>query len=627
MNPYTILTRLGLFAGTAAVGAILTFGVTEIMKPAGLTSTAGARPDVVSTPDSSSVPELASKPVFAAFSIVTGAPQPVPSADPALLQIVAAEQPDPEPNANGIPRVAPVSQFDGSPLQGTNCNLAAGAMLARLGWGIVTTGGILRTLQNDQQGGTDLGDLGTALWRGYGVAPSWGAITSAQLRRLVGAGYGAVVHGLYGVFQPPQNLQPSFKGPHAIYVDAFYPGSSNTPAAYYVIDPLHKPGSGYRGEWMPAALVEAFAQGLGGPSGRIVAAWAFPAGGTPPVITDIGPLPTSGGITPQPGEPPPDPADPPVTLTTEPGDTTVELAPTPPTIDGTVTVGGTKIPKLDVCVILPKPVACPGGIIGRYGSRIPIRLGSLFPTIDIRFVDSTKPNLVLVGFTISSSAPADVLYWKVDGSGGVLSAGSFSSISLPGGQPVLVARLETVAATAYRFQVVAGGIIGAKSAVGAFTTGAGLKALDLGLTVIDQPRMGIDLDAPIYSRLLTDRLAPPVLPCTDGTAGTRILLGGRLHCLAPAEAPAPPSCVAVKVGYELVGLSGQVAVRATPGVTAVRADGASAEEAVIEALGSPGADEVTLGCLTPGIGYVVTLDILGDPLGPLATRKVTVPAS
>jgi hypothetical protein len=314
MNPYTILTRLGLFAGTTAIGAILTFGVTEVLKPNALQTTAGTAPDVISTPGPGNAPAGEAKPVFAVFNLVPAAPKAVPPADPAVLQLVAGQETDAAPNANGIPRVTPISQFDGSGFQGANCNLAAGAMLARLGWGIVTTGGILRTLQDDQVGGTDLGDLSTALWRGYGVSPAWGAVSPRQLRSLIEAGYGAVVHGLYGVIQPPFNIQPSFRGPHAIYIDAFFPGSSRTGPAYYVIDPLHKPGSGYRGEWMPASLVEEFAMALGGPSGRIMAAWAFPVGGAPPVIKDIGVLPTTGGATPGSGQPPPDPADPPVTL-------------------------------------------------------------------------------------------------------------------------------------------------------------------------------------------------------------------------------------------------------------------------------------------------------------------------
>jgi hypothetical protein len=628
VNPYTILTRLGLFVGTAAVGAVLTFAVTEVLKPAPLTSKAATVPDVLSTPAPGTAPVAGSKPIFAVFNVIPDTPKPVAKADPAVLQIISEQEPEAGPDANGIPRVPPLSQFDGSPFQGANCNLAAGAMLARLGWGIVTTGGILRTLQDDQVGGTDLGDLTTALWRGYGVSPAWGAVTNLQLRRLIESGYGAVVHGLYGVIRPPYNIQPTFKGPHAIYIDAFFPGSSRQGPAYYVIDPLHKPGSGYRGEWMPASLVEEFALALGGPSGRIMAAWAFPVGGTPPEIADIGVLPPNGGASPRGGEPPPDPADPPVTAPTEPGDTTVELAPTPPTLDGTVTVGGEKVPRLDFCVILPRPLVCPGGIIGRYGNGIPGKLGGLVPTIEVRFVDSSKPNVVLVGFTISTSAVADVEFWRSDGSGGVRTSSSMSSVTLPGSDPMLIARLETDAATAYQFQVVASGILVARSPIGSFKTGAGLKGFDFGLIPIDRPIIGVDDESPVYTRLRTGEYTKPMQPCTEGRTSDHLILGGLGYCLPSASTPTPETCTGLKVDYELIGMTGdQVSVRAAPLESARMVTGAPAGESVIEALGPIDAGNVTLGCLTPGVTYQIAIDIPGDPLGPIETRVVTVPST
>jgi hypothetical protein len=631
MNPSTVLTRIGLFAVSTALGLLLIFAVTEVLRPAVPQSSGRVVADVVSTPapDASpgGGPDAAGRPVFAVFDLVPASPQPLQPLEPAVFDRVAQQAAPVEPNANGIPRVQPVSQFDGSPFQGANCNLAAGAMLAQLGWGIVTRGGILRTLQDDQVGGTDLGDLNTALWRGYGVSPSWGAITPVQLRRLVAAGYGAVVHGLYGVLRPPFNIQPSFKGPHAIYVDAFFPGSASTPAAYYVIDPLHKPHSGYRGAWIPASIVEAFAAALA-PNGRVVAAWAFPIGGAPPVITDIGPLPAGGGISPNPGEPPLDPADPPVTLPEEPGDATVTIAPSPPTIDPVVTVGDTRVPTLGVCVILPRPSACPNGITGRYGRRIQGRPGSQFPTIDVRFVMAPIPNEVLVGFATATPGPVDVVYWPADGSGCALRAGSSSTVSLPGGQTVRVARLSTIATTRYRFQVVAAGLGGAKSPVGDFTTGAGLKNLGLDLGPIDRPVIGLDPDSIVYSRVKSGSLAPPALRCDSSGTGVRIEMGGQPYCLPDERAPAPSTCVGLKVAYELAGVTAdQVAVRAIPRVTSRHVDGSPAEETTIEALGPPGAGGVTLGCLTPGMAYDIAIDIPGDPLGPLTTRSITVPAS
>jgi hypothetical protein len=64
------------------------------------------------------------------------------------------------------------------------------AMLARLGYGIVTTGSQLRALQPDQEGGTSLADLQVAIAK-WGVAFSQGAISPLQLRALLYAGAGA----------------------------------------------------------------------------------------------------------------------------------------------------------------------------------------------------------------------------------------------------------------------------------------------------------------------------------------------------------------------------------------------------------------------------------------------------
>ncbi len=156
--------------------------------------------------------------------------------------------------ATGFPRVVPITQFDGGPLQNSNCTMAAGAMLARLGFGIVATGSQLRALQPDQEGGTSLADLEVAIER-YGVSFSRAPISALQLRALLYAGAGAVIQGIYGVVPVDLRLQKDFTSGHAIYLDGFRPASADGPAAFYVIDPL---GPGYRGGWWPADVVEAF---------------------------------------------------------------------------------------------------------------------------------------------------------------------------------------------------------------------------------------------------------------------------------------------------------------------------------------------------------------------------------
>ena len=77
-------------------------------------------------------------------------------------------------------------EANGGPLGNVNCTMASGAMLARLGYGIVTTGSHLRALQPDQEGGTSLADLQVAIKK-WGVAFNQGAISPLQLRARGGA--------------------------------------------------------------------------------------------------------------------------------------------------------------------------------------------------------------------------------------------------------------------------------------------------------------------------------------------------------------------------------------------------------------------------------------------------------
>ncbi|MFH0750998.1 MAG: hypothetical protein V2B17_04110, partial [Chloroflexota bacterium] len=123
--------------------------------------------------------------------------------DDAILQLVSFVEPGTEPGTGGAtrpawllptgyPRVPPISQFDGGPLGPANCTMASGAMLGRLGYGIVTTGSQLRALQPDQEGGTSIADLQVAIAK-WGVSFNQGAISPLQLRALLYAGAGAVV--------------------------------------------------------------------------------------------------------------------------------------------------------------------------------------------------------------------------------------------------------------------------------------------------------------------------------------------------------------------------------------------------------------------------------------------------
>ncbi|MGH7733857.1 MAG: DUF7577 domain-containing protein, partial [Gemmatimonadales bacterium] len=178
-----------------------------------------------------------------------------------------------------VPRVPAVTQFDGGPLQAVNCVMAAGAMLARLGYGIVTTGSQLRALQDDQGGATNYTDLQQAVQRGWGAKFFRGDLTSLQFRALLWAGAGVEIGILYGALPVADRLQENFTGNHSIYIDAFRPNGPDGPAAYYVMDPIGHTWAGYRGEWLPAQDIEAAAKAHS--AGLISATWAF-AGGVVP---------------------------------------------------------------------------------------------------------------------------------------------------------------------------------------------------------------------------------------------------------------------------------------------------------------------------------------------------------
>ena len=134
-----------------------------------------------------------------------------------------------------------ITQFDGGPLQGVNCTMAAGAMLARLGYGIVTNGTQLRSFQPDQDGGTSLGNLNQAMQTGWEVQFARGWVTPTELRALLWAGAGAVVQVIYGDIPVPLRIQATFIGAHSMYIDAFRPAGIEGEAAYYVMDPIGRP--------------------------------------------------------------------------------------------------------------------------------------------------------------------------------------------------------------------------------------------------------------------------------------------------------------------------------------------------------------------------------------------------
>jgi hypothetical protein len=270
---------------------------------------------------------------------------------------------------DGVPRVPAISQFDGGPLQKVNCTMAASAMLARLAYGIVTTGSQLRSLQPDQEGGTNFGDANVALERGWHVSFLRGSLTALQMRALSYAGAGITVSLDYGDLPVDVRLQKSFTGGHAVYIDAFSENAYRGGPAYWVIDPIGHSWAGYKGEWWPADAVEHSALTRNG--GWISAAWAF-AGGHIPEPRPKLPTTAFPGASHGPGEPtigPPieDPMPilpPPVRSDPSTGTPPPETPVWPP-VDFDKDVfeldPGTSFAK---CALRPAPSWCPTGIIG-----------------------------------------------------------------------------------------------------------------------------------------------------------------------------------------------------------------------------------------------------------------------
>lgn len=415
--------------------------------------------------------------------------------DTAALQLVAFAEPGTDPTVpgptrpewllpTGFPRVPPITQFDGGPLGNVNCTMASGAMLARLGYGIVTTGSQLRALQPDQEGGTSLADLQVAISK-WGVSFNQGAISPLQLRALLYAGAGAVIQVTYGDIPVALRLQKSFTGGHAMYLDGFRPAGTDGPAAYYVIDPLGPTWSGYKGAWWPADVVEAAALDFGG--GKAYTSWAFPGGKTPanppalppsswpdptlaPGATAAPTLPPDATPTPLP-TPPPLP-DPEVVFPPSSDDTPVFDPPGWWKPDwGEILTGGIALePIFKVCLASPKPAWCPGGIIGIFpadAKPVPT-LPPLKPVaIDLLFADVVSPGEMRVIFDAPDGSTPFLQYWDKNSPSGALMTAPSIQEALLDGQKVQVATFPIEQGVSYSFVASAQALgLNAVSAVG-----------------------------------------------------------------------------------------------------------------------------------------------------------------
>ena len=415
--PFVLSAVIGLGAavGGARLGAIV---LARAPQPTG-------------GPDGSPVvlPGPSGQPV--GIKLTPAAPKPLdPLPDNSTIRLADYEVPtpseanDPEHRSpwwsDTLPRVPAVSQFDGGPLEKVNCVMASGAMLARLAFGIVTTGSQLRALQGDQDGASSYGDLDAAVEKGWGVGFLRGLLTPTQLRALSYAGAGIVVSLDYGAIPADVRVQRSFEGNHSVYVDAFTPNGPDGGPAYWVMDPIGHAWAGYKGGWWPAEHIER--AGMSRSGGRIYATWAFAGGVIPDRHKILPPDAYPGGPTAAPtdatatADPMPSgavdvPADDPDTGTPPPEvpqwipiDITTNVYIAAPTPEGLA------------CTTQPVPPGCPGGIVGVIGPGT-----AADPTappvnqIDVLYGTVIAPGTVQIVFDAPSGTTGQLWTWSSTG--------------------------------------------------------------------------------------------------------------------------------------------------------------------------------------------------------------------
>ena len=500
------MSRLDLlvrFLVSTAIGAGAAIGIAAVARPTTITPLAR----VYLTPGPTSPEAVSAGPVAVTgpsgaplnFQVQpTGSPPaPIPPL-PATVTIQLAGAPQGNaPQANvqltpwwnaSVPRVPPISQFDGGALQGYNCTMASGAMLARLAFGIVTTGSQLRALSGVPSGGTSLNDLERALNSGWGVHFLEGAATPLQLRALLYGGAGATIQLDYSQIPVSMRLQADFLGGHAIYLDGFRPATPTGPAAYYVIDPIGRPWAGYRGDWWPADVVENAGVVFG--HGRINTAWAFPGGSVPanhPVLPPSAYPGTNPGTTPSPsplgslgssaspgntaspgtsfspgtfnpGTTPSPPVlvdqMPPNSLPGGGDDPSGTPPPVVPTLPGIhIETGGLEVaPPPNLPCILPA-AGCPTGILGvidiaggatATGSSPPLSL------IYFLYANAIAPGTYEFVFDAPPNTQASLWLWGAGKTGGTLQE-AITEAAILGGQQVWVATTTLDPAADYSF--------------------------------------------------------------------------------------------------------------------------------------------------------------------------------
>jgi hypothetical protein len=416
------------------------------------------------------------------------------------------------------------------------------------------------------------------------------------------------------------------------------------PEAYYVIDPLGHPWAGYQGAWWPATLVDAFMHALSG-SDRVAAMWAYPPGGTPPDVVgpDVVPIPPDSGpgaSTPptpsgSPGaseSPSASPSESPTPSGSfvpppppEPGDG-VTLVPSSVLVAFEASQGGLEVmPVFDYCLIEPRPPGCPSGVEATVRLNVTdILQPPPGPAVSVLFADTSTTGEAMVGFTVNPATSADVRFWPAaTGSSQEHGASAMTTLGLLG-TTVTLARLDVLADTDYQFQVVAGsGLAATTSPIGTFHSGPGLAQFDVSLGAASSPVVKLGTGISPYLHPDPGAYAGPLQTLGSlGSAacGKAVSIGGTQYCLDSVTLQPPAACTAAQVTYRMAGIDAAgVLVRAYP-------DGSGMSlGTVIEVPGPAPSGSVSVGCLTSGLTYTITLETVGDDHGVIGTASVTAP--
>ena len=361
------------------------------------------RPTSPSPPLERSPPSTSSTPSGAATVVAGLPPEDLGDASAALIEDEAARRNDPARLSEGRPR-QPVRRWR---LRGQRtARWPRGRCLRVSGSESSRAGRSFGILQSDQVGGTDLHDLQRAVFHGYGVQFSAGSLTPNQLRRLLTAGYGAVIQGVYGEIPAPA-VASSRASPAATRSTST--ASTRATATFRrrttssirsVAAARTAAAGGRRRSSTPSASHSAAVRGSPRRGSSRRAARRRRSSCRPtsqPLPPDAG-----DGTSPSPG------ASPGPSASDGAGEEPGTVSPPAPDLPATDRSGDDRRPRA-------RPV--PDHLHRQPGARrlsraacegvfeLPPAVFTLpiGPTIEVKFVDSDRPNIALIGFTVDSA--------------------------------------------------------------------------------------------------------------------------------------------------------------------------------------------------------------------------------